>query len=51
MTVNVDKDTYDFIQYVKDKKGQKTIKQAAWWIALNNTEDLYTEFLLNDTKN
>lgn len=50
MTINVDKDTYDFILYVRDKKGQKTIKQAAWWIVSNDTEELYTEFLMEESK-
>ena len=50
MTVNVDKDIYDFILYVRDKKFQRTIKQAVTWIALNDTDELYTEFLLNHNK-
>ncbi len=36
MTINVDKDVYDFILYVRDKKRQRTIKDAATWVALND---------------
>lgn len=50
MTVNVDKDIYDFILYVRDKKFQRTIKDAVAWIALNDTDELYTEFLMEESK-